>query len=568
MPVTNLDLRGRNDLPDLAAVLGTINTAAYLFGDEEKQNPDASPDVKSYLQMNTTDDKFPILVRRNANGNGMELSASSAALDLALSQSPGPDGQSNGWPSYRHRQAQQSLPTNTFRKGSQVDEYETGQANNNVETTPTKSMGGNRRSVEFSFSPMNSASKRSSYHASPSNGMPKLQQSYSTSDVPTLKNGDGVNGVGASGVNSHAEQHLQNHNASLGRIPPSALSNRHSRELSTGYKDQEYRPMQSGLHASAAPFGPSTTSAAPVNASAASTIGSPTMSQYSTSTATTAPYYGYGMSMLNGAMSGLSLGGPQVGAPPPYYPNGGMYSGVPQTFNPYATYGPNGRVQDSQARVIQTRRMQNGTPYLSSVLLTRSNNSDPDANRFVNYDLKTMAPHEIYTLCKDQHGCRFLQKKLEERNTEYLQIIFDETAPHVVELMTGIYLKNSVTTYLTDLDIDPFGNYLCQKLLEYTNDEQRNTLVRNAAPSLVQIALNQHGTRALQKMIEFISTSEQVSSISFTFPRSRGTNPFTDPDDHQCPGRSGCRSYPGPERQPRHPEVLEPPQVRGRPVHL
>ena len=60
-----------------------------------------------------------------------------------------------------------------------------------------------------------------------------------------------------------------------------------------------------------------------------------------------------------------------------------------------------------------------------------------DANRFMNYDLKTMPREEIYTLCKDQHGCRFLQKKLEERNTEYLQIIFDETAPHVVELMTG-----------------------------------------------------------------------------------------------------------------------------------
>ena len=59
--------------------------------------------------------------------------------------------------------------------------------------------------------------------------------------------------------------------------------------------------------------------------------------------------------------------------------------------------------------------------------------------------------------------------------------------------------------------LDPFGNYLCQKLLEFSNDEQRNTLVRNAAGSLVSIALNQHGTRALQKMIEFISTPEQVS---------------------------------------------------------
>ena len=60
---------------------------------------------------------------------------------------------------------------------------------------------------------------------------------------------------------------------------------------------------------------------------------------------------------------------------------------------------------------------------------------------------------------------------------------------------------------------DPFGNYLCQKLLEHVNDEQRTTLVETAAPQLVQIALNQHGTRALQKMIEHVSTPEQVIGV-------------------------------------------------------
>lgn len=63
--------------------------------------------------------------------------------------------------------------------------------------------------------------------------------------------------------------------------------------------------------------------------------------------------------------------------------------------------------------------------------------SATDANRFMNYDLKTMPRTEIYALCKDQHGCRFLQKKLEEHNAEDMDIIFEETAPHVVELMTG-----------------------------------------------------------------------------------------------------------------------------------
>jgi hypothetical protein len=61
---------------------------------------------------------------------------------------------------------------------------------------------------------------------------------------------------------------------------------------------------------------------------------------------------------------------------------------------------------------------------------------------------------------------------------------------------------------------DPFGNYLCQKLLEHSNDDQRTVLIRAAAPSMVKIALNQHGTRALQKMIEFISTPEQIQIIT------------------------------------------------------
>jgi hypothetical protein len=340
-------------------------------------------------------------------------------------------------------------------------------------------MANNRRSVEFNFSPMRNDNQRSSF-SNVSNGMPKLTQSYSASEVPTMKNGtSGLNG-GPNGFNTHAEQHLHQHNANLGRIPPNAVSHRHSRELSAGFKEQDYRSAQSGLHASATPFGPPITSV-PTNGSVSSTVGSSNMPQYPTTQASNGSYYNYGgMNALNGAMSGMSLGpgpGPQLGGGPSAYgPNGNMYGGGSGPFyNPYATYGPNGRVQDSQARVIQSRRLQN------------------DANRFMNYDLKTMPRHEIYSLCKDQHGCRFLQKKLEERNSEYLQIIFDETAPHVVELMT-----------------DPFGNYLCQKLLEYTNDEQRNTLVRNAAPAMVQIALNQHGTRALQKMIEFISTERQV----------------------------------------------------------
>lgn len=103
---------------------------------------------------------------------------------------------------------------------------------------------------------------------------------------------------------------------------------------------------------------------------------------------------------------------------------------------------------------------------------------------------------QIYDLCKDQHGCRYLQKKLEERDPEQVNIVWRETNQHVIELM-----------------MDPFGNYLCQKLLEYCNDDERTVLIQNASQDMVRIALNQHGTRALQKMIEYVSTPQQVRLI-------------------------------------------------------
>ncbi|KAH8120673.1 ARM repeat-containing protein [Phellopilus nigrolimitatus] len=117
---------------------------------------------------------------------------------------------------------------------------------------------------------------------------------------------------------------------------------------------------------------------------------------------------------------------------------------------------------------------------------------DIDLNRFAGTRLEELQG-EIAGLCKDQHGCRYLQKKLEEGVPEHRDMIFRETFGHFAELMT-----------------DPFGNYLCQKLLEYSTDEQRNVICESVAQDLVNISLNMHGTRAVQKMIDFLSTQRQA----------------------------------------------------------
>lgn len=47
-------------------------------------------------------------------------------------------------------------------------------------------------------------------------------------------------------------------------------------------------------------------------------------------------------------------------------------------------------------------------------------------------------------------------------------------------------------------------------MLERCNNEQRTIIVDTVAPELVKIALNMHGTRAVQKLIEYLSTEQQV----------------------------------------------------------
>ncbi|KAJ1733960.1 hypothetical protein LPJ61_001315 [Coemansia biformis] len=132
------------------------------------------------------------------------------------------------------------------------------------------------------------------------------------------------------------------------------------------------------------------------------------------------------------------------------------------------------------------QKHQHGKPYRKG---------DPEANRFANTQLEELKG-SIFDVCKDQHGCRYLQKKLEDGQESHVHMIFTEVLPHFSLLMT-----------------DPFGNYLCQKLLEHCSEAQRTQIVTVAAPDLVSVSLNMHGTRAVQKMIDLLSNQEQIDAI-------------------------------------------------------
>ena len=50
-------------------------------------------------------------------------------------------------------------------------------------------------------------------------------------------------------------------------------------------------------------------------------------------------------------------------------------------------------------------------------------------------------------------------------------------------------------------------------MFEYCSNEQKASIVDQTAPQVVDISLNMHGTRAVQKMIEFVTDQEQISIL-------------------------------------------------------
>lgn len=108
----------------------------------------------------------------------------------------------------------------------------------------------------------------------------------------------------------------------------------------------------------------------------------------------------------------------------------------PQSYGYNAPQYPANTAATYPTHIFGTYGSQAVAPYNRG---TRRN-GDGEGNPFSRYANVPLEHYrgELYGLCKDQHGCRYLQRKLEERLPESVEMIFNETNMHVVELMTGM----------------------------------------------------------------------------------------------------------------------------------
>jgi hypothetical protein len=101
---------------------------------------------------------------------------------------------------------------------------------------------------------------------------------------------------------------------------------------------------------------------------------------------------------------------------------------------------------------------------------------------------------QVRRLSRDQVGCRLVQQALDEEGPMAATLILNEGLPFWGEAM-----------------VDPFGNYLFQKILEKITSEERIMLVKSVSTRLVNASLNLHGTRSVQKIVELCTMDEANS---------------------------------------------------------
>lgn len=465
LPSNNLTGKFRTN--PLAPFNGSYNLDSFapapksIFDDHKPVMKDedrmSTPDIKGYINMTEPDDKFPTSLQARRDSD--ILSANHDALRISNGRTPGPDHFNPQ--SRRTRSTHQSMPQNfgPARFDNVEESYERIVPRHQAHQQPHHQP---HRSLESSFNfPIEHSGSMTPV------GRPvSLQSSYSTNDVPTMS----AMGYDSAITPPHTRSgsfHQHNasmghqHNASMGRIPGN-VSQPHSSRNSPESVNGNHQAGQNMLQPSALAYGPQQ------YASVSGNSGIPGLVSHVSHG--NAQYQPYPNAFATGASYGQ--GGQQIAyvAPVPYQQNHASFQ--PASYQVAPRVGPT------------PRRGVDGA-------------DSPHQNRYNNTPIEQHIG-QIYAMCKDQFGCRYLQRKLEEHDPSVLKIIFNETCAHVNELM-----------------IDPFGNYLCQKLLEFSNNDQRTLLINNAASQLVEIALNQHGTRALQKMIEYISTQEQIRTVIY-----------------------------------------------------
>ncbi len=133
-----------------------------------------------------------------------------------------------------------------------------------------------------------------------------------------------------------------------------------------------------------------------------------------------------------------------------------------------------------------------GTTGRPSLLESFLSNTNGKGRRWELSDIQG----QVVQFCRDQHGSRFIQQKLEVSTVEGKEMFFEEILPHVPNLIT-----------------DVFGNYVIQKLFDHGTLSQQENLAGFLIGHAVHLSLQMYGCRVVQKALMFASLDTLISLV-------------------------------------------------------
>ena len=124
----------------------------------------------------------------------------------------------------------------------------------------------------------------------------------------------------------------------------------------------------------------------------------------------------------------------------------------------------------------------------------------------------------IILMLKDQKGSKYIQKKIDEKSSDFLNKLYEQIKNNLFDIMT-----------------DQYGNYVIQKLVDNCEKKLISKMIKKlslniSTKTLYEISINNYGTRPLQKMLENLSSNmtQQDIDIILNFVKGNVQNLIKD----------------------------------------
>ena len=140
---------------------------------------------------------------------------------------------------------------------------------------------------------------------------------------------------------------------------------------------------------------------------------------------------------------------------------------------------------------------ENNISNLSIDFKKENNINNISKSSYCNVGLNDLL-NNIDKISGNQSGCRLLQNKLHQNSNK----------------ANDFYRALESKKILKKITIDSFGNYLIQKLLEFISDDIIQEYFSNTIyPNFMEISLNPHGSRVIQKLLDKIYNKPNLMKL-------------------------------------------------------